>query len=134
MQLIISIVTPFDFPRQVEYSCVISLSAASLPCTITRRTSRHATIPNATAKSSPTIFTRGRRRARTSDLMIRSPLLDGTPYLIVHPIPASRELTPGYRIGEGQSGAIRQGHGRMGGGAFAKTSTPRGRGGSREPS
>jgi hypothetical protein len=28
MQLIISIVTPFDFPRHVEYSCVISLSAA----------------------------------------------------------------------------------------------------------
>ena len=28
--------------------------------------------PNPTAKSSPTVFTRGRRRARTSDLMIRS--------------------------------------------------------------
>src|SRR5262249_1825575 len=62
MQLIISIVTPFDFPRQVEYSCVISLSAASLP--------RHATIPNAI---SPTVFMRGRRRARTSDHMTRSP-------------------------------------------------------------
>src|SRR5262249_7549507 len=73
MQLIISIVIPFDFPRQVEYSCVISLSAASLPRTITSRTSRHATIPNATARSSPTVFMRGRRRARTSDLMIRSP-------------------------------------------------------------
>src|SRR5215472_14738862 len=73
MQLIISIVTPFDFPRQVEYSCVISLSAAWLPRTITRRTSRHATTPNATVKSSPTVFMRGRRRARTSDLMIRSP-------------------------------------------------------------
>src|SRR5215470_1503375 len=73
MQLIISIVTPFDFARQIEYSCVISLSAASLPRTTTRRTSRHATIPNATVKSSPTIFMRGRRRARTSDLMIRSP-------------------------------------------------------------
>src|SRR6516164_6522465 len=73
MQLIISIVTPFDFPRQVEYSCVISLSAAKLPRTITGRTSRHATTPNATVKSSPTVFMRGRRRARTSDLMIRSP-------------------------------------------------------------
>src|SRR5215813_11247234 len=73
MQLIISIVTPFDFPRQVEYSCVISLSAASLPRTITRRTSRHATTPNATVKSSPTVFMRGRRRARTSDLIIRFP-------------------------------------------------------------
>src|SRR6516165_11489359 len=73
MQLIISIVTPFDFPRQVEYSCVISLSAAWLPRTTTRRTSRHATTPNATVKSSPTVFMRGRRRARTSDLMIRSP-------------------------------------------------------------
>ena len=72
MQLIISIVTAFDFPRQVAYSCVISLSAASLPRTITRRTGRHATTPNPTAKSSPTVFTRGRRRARTSDLMIRS--------------------------------------------------------------
>src|SRR5499426_3851290 len=29
MQLIISIVTPLDFSRQVEYSCVISLSAAA---------------------------------------------------------------------------------------------------------
>ena len=29
MQLIISIVTPLDFSRQVEYSCVISLSAAT---------------------------------------------------------------------------------------------------------
>src|SRR5262245_9893238 len=73
MQLIISIVTPFDFPRQVEYSCVISLSAASLPRTITRRTTRHTTIPNATIRSSPIVFMRGRRRARTSDLMIRSP-------------------------------------------------------------
>src|SRR5262249_52749678 len=73
MQLIISIVTPFDFPRQVEYSCVISLSAASLPRTITRRTRRHATTPNATAKSSSTVFMRRRRRARTSDLMLRSP-------------------------------------------------------------
>src|SRR5262249_43199258 len=62
MQLIISIVTPFDFPRQVGYSCVISLSAASLP--------RHATIPNAI---SPTVFMKGRRKARESDLMIRSP-------------------------------------------------------------
>src|SRR5262249_53734182 len=29
MQLIVSIVTPLDFSRQVEYSCVISLSAAA---------------------------------------------------------------------------------------------------------
>src|SRR5262249_5471753 len=29
MQLITSIVTPLDFSRQVEYSCVISLSAAA---------------------------------------------------------------------------------------------------------
>src|SRR5262249_18410643 len=29
MQLIISIVTPLDFSRKVEYSCVISLSAAA---------------------------------------------------------------------------------------------------------
>src|SRR5262249_33623072 len=73
MQLIISTVTPFDFPRQVEYSCVISLSAASLPRTITRRTSRHATIPNATVKSSPTVFWGGQRRAGKPDLMIRPP-------------------------------------------------------------
>src|SRR5262245_62705800 len=73
MQFIISIVTPFDFPRQVEYSCVISLSAAKLPRTITRSTRKHATTPNATVKSSTPVFMRGRRGARTSDGMIRSP-------------------------------------------------------------
>ena len=34
MQLIISIVTPLDFSRQVEYSCVISLSAAATNCVL----------------------------------------------------------------------------------------------------
>src|SRR5262249_31683362 len=42
---------------------------------MTARTIRHAITATATARSSPTVFTRGRRRARTSDLMIRSPLL-----------------------------------------------------------
>src|SRR5262249_28159981 len=74
---------------------------------MTARTIRHAITATATARSSPTVLTRGRRRARTSDLMIRSPLLDGTPYLIVHPIPTSRDRTPGYRIGEDQSAGVR---------------------------
>jgi hypothetical protein len=34
MQLIISAVTPFDFSRQVKYSCVISLSAAATSGTL----------------------------------------------------------------------------------------------------
>src|SRR5262252_2158702 len=34
MQLIISTVTPLDFSRQVEYSCVISLSAAATNCVL----------------------------------------------------------------------------------------------------
>src|SRR5262249_25988953 len=34
MQLFISIVTPLDFSRQVEYSCVISLSAAATNCVL----------------------------------------------------------------------------------------------------
>jgi hypothetical protein len=51
-------------------------------------------VANATAKNSPTAFTRGRRRARTSDLMIRSPL------------PKAGTDT-GYRNGNGQSAGIR---------------------------
>src|SRR5262249_22530800 len=96
MQLIISIVAPFDFPRQVEYSCVISLSAASLPRTIT--------IPNATARSSPTVFLRGRRRARTSDLMIRSPppRWDSIESNCIRSLPALGRIER-YRIGEDQS-------------------------------
>src|SRR5215471_14310758 len=42
---------------------------------MTARTIRHAITATATARSSPTVLTRGRRRARTSDLTIRSPLL-----------------------------------------------------------
>src|SRR5262249_50926292 len=102
MQLIIPIVTPFDFPRQVEYSCVISLSAASLPRTITRRTSRHATIPNATARRRPTVFMRGRRRARTSDLMIRSPPPRWDTIGSNSSLPAWGRIA-GYRICEDQS-------------------------------
>src|SRR5215472_16407697 len=42
---------------------------------MTARTIRHAITATATARSSPTVLTRGRRRAPTSDLTIRSPLL-----------------------------------------------------------